>query len=150
MARVGLRIVQWNGTQVMNALDGKLARNMRPAVALLEREVKTSMKGGGIPHVPSLAGETPRIDTGVYRARIYSEISVSLRRVSGRVISPSPQARALEFGYAPGNLSPRPHLRPALQRRRIDIYRVLIGSVRKGPATLFEIKGALALGGGIN
>ena len=148
MADVALKLTKWRGTEVLAAVDGKLARNMRPAVAVLETEVKRSLKGGGAPHVPSLPGEPPRVDTGAYRARIYSDVSISPRRVVGRIISPSRQALALEFGYPPGGLAARPHLRPALARVRIEIYRTLVGSSRVGPASLSEIRGAVALTGG--
>ncbi len=128
MARVNFRVVSWNAGRVVDAVDGKLARNMRQAVALVEGEVKRSMKGGGAPHTPSRPGEPPRVDTGAYRARIFSEVDIGRRRITGRIVSPSAQARALEFGYAPGGLMARPHLRPALNRRRRDVFALLVAA----------------------
>ena len=125
MAQARIRFLRYDPSRVLNAVDATMAERMVRATAIVETDVKRSMVGGGDPHVPSQPGEPPHVDTGDYRRRIHSEVTIRRRRVVGRVISGSVQAMALEFGYAPHNLKPRPHLRPALARQRERIERVL-------------------------
>lgn len=119
------RLVSWNQERVLDVIDSTMLQRMTIGAAMVERDVKASMKGGGSPHIPSRPGQPPAIDTGAYRARIYSVAVYVRRRVRGYVISPSRQARALEFGYPPNNLAPRPHLRPSLMRMREPLRRLL-------------------------
>lgn len=130
MASARFRWVRYDPSRVLGTVDAAMAQLMPIALALVERDVKQSMVGGGEPHVPSRPGEPPHVDTGDYRRRIHSVVSARRGRITGRVISGSRQAMALEFGYAPGNLAPRPHLRPALARQRAAIERVLGARVR--------------------
>lgn len=125
-----MRITRWNPAPLLDAITVTMAQRMTVAAAIVERDVKTSMVGGGNPHVPSLPGNPPHVDTGSYRARIYSVVVTIGRRVRGFVVSPSRQARALEFGYAPGGLAPRPHLRPALVRNIPRLRSILLAPLR--------------------
>jgi hypothetical protein len=146
MASSRVRLIAWNPDRALNAMGDTMLPRMRQATEIVRSDVVRSMRGGGSPHTPSQPGQPPAIDTGAYRARIYADA----RRTGGggligRVVSPSVQALALEFGYAPNNLAPRPHLRPALARNSIRIYRTLTGSSREGPASLREIAGAMQM-----
>ncbi len=149
MAQAALILQKWNGPQVIRALGAQQRARMTQAVEVVSTAVKKSMKGGGSPHTASLPGQPPAIDTGLYRSRIHTRVSFKGGQIVGFVVSPSKQARALELGYAPGGLAPRPHLRPALQSNRVKIYRILVGSGRVGPASLAEIKGVGSIGRGL-
>lgn len=66
-------------------------------------------------HQASAPDESPAPDTGHLKQSIVYEIR---RKEDGKIVgyigSNLPYARALEFGYAPHKLEPRPYLRPAL------------------------------------
>lgn len=148
MARARMRMVRWQPERLLDALSGDLAPRMERAAQLVETRVKQSMVGGGSPHVPSAPGEPPHVDTGQYRRSITHSVMVTRRSVRGYVIANGVQARALELGYPPGNLLPRPHLRPQLTnaRTRADVYRIITGSGRPlgSIPTLAEIKAITA------
>lgn len=132
----------WLGAQIVANLQATMEGRMRQATELLATDVKRSMRGGGAPHTPSRPGEPPAVDTGAYRAAIYADVQRAGAAIVGRVVSPSPQARALELGYAPGGLAPRPHLRPALSRNRARIAQIL------GAPLQSRFAGGEAAGGG--
>lgn len=125
MAQAKLRWLRYDASRLIGTVQASMAERMVTATAIVEADVKGSMVGGGSPHVPSQPGQPPHIDTGDYRRRIHSEVVTRGRRIVGRVISGSVQAMALEFGYAPHGLEPRPHLRPALARQRANLQRIL-------------------------
>lgn len=146
MASTRMRIAKWNPEGFMRAIDGSLAVRMEQAAGYVEREVKRSMKGGGDPHVPSRPGEPPRVDTGELRRSIHHKVEVKRSSIRGYVIAGAPYARALELGYAPGNLLPRPYLRPALRRSQPGLVRILLGKGPSGYTSLADIKAATARG----
>lgn len=146
MAQSRMRVAKWNPQGFLRAIDGQLAQRMEVAAGLVEADVKRSMKGGGSPHVPSRPGEPPRIDTGELRRSIHHSVVVNRGSIRGYVIAGAPYARALELGYAPGNLLPRPYLRPALARMQPAIVRVLLGKGPGGYLSLMDIRDAQSRG----
>ena len=80
----------------------------------IESIAKTSMKGGGSPHVPSRPGEPPHVDTGRLRASISTITNVGLRQVVTRVGTNVRSGRELELGTL--SIKPRPWLRPAFNK----------------------------------
>lgn len=149
MARTRMRIASWNGDSFIRAMDGQLRQRMEQATALTAADVKQSMQGGGRPHVPSRPGEPPRVDTGGLRRSVNHSVMVQRHRVRGFVNVDHPAARALELGYAPGNLAPRPYLRPALRRMQPTIISILLGKGMTGPGnylTLSDIRASQAAG----
>lgn len=146
MARARMRIAKWDTRQLIDTVDGAFARRMERAAAYVASDVKRSMKGGGKPHVPSRPGEPPRVDTGGLRRSVHHQVTVQRHVVRGYVIAAHPGARALELGYPPNNLLPRPYLRPALARTQPAIVRILIGKPIQGYTSLGDIRQAHAMG----
>jgi len=136
-------IFQWNDKEFNAAL--KLNMTQRMAVSCLEVEkiVKLSMSEGGGPSAP---GEPPHVQTGRLRASISSNWSGSGRqtgRVGSKADAPgvgNPGGKYpmiagvvgtnvdygadLEQGNRGRNLSPRPYLRPALDKATPAIRRI--------------------------
>lgn len=149
MASMRARITDWRGDDFLRALSGHLRERMNQAAGMTAADVKQSMKGGGKPHVPSRPGEPPRVDTGGLRRSVSHSVVVRPGSVRGYVTVDHPGARALELGYAPNNLQPRPYVRPALRRMQPTIVSVLLGKGPSGPGnylTLRDIKAATAAG----
>jgi hypothetical protein len=93
---------------------GALERVLLRKALEVERNAKLSMRGGGIPHVPSAPGEPPRVDTGRLRASITHEMETVRGAPTGRVGTNVRYGRDLEIGRF--NMQPRPWLRPALKK----------------------------------
>lgn len=83
-----------------------------------ERNAKTSMMGGGRPHISSLPGEPPHVDTGRLRSSITHEVEETLFGIIGRVGTNVEYGRYLELGTS--KMLPRPWLRPALRKTLKD------------------------------
>lgn len=147
MARARMRIAKWDTRQLIDTVDGAFARRMERAAAYVASDVKRSMKGGGKPHMPSRPGDPPNIDTGELRRSIHHQVIVQNHIVRGYVIAAAVYARALELGYLPNNLLPRPFLRPTLARCQPAIVRILIGKPIQGAYTsLADIRTAQRMG----
>ena len=130
----------WDTGPLMQQVETTLEQRMNVAAGVLAADVKKKIrKGGGRPHVPSKPGEPPRRDTGILISNVYHSgepAGIPVSNVNG-VISTyvsvdAPQARALELGYAPGNLEPRPYLRPTLAESGSKIMRIIGGVRRNG------------------
>lgn len=146
MAKVRMRLAKWDARPFIRMVDGEFAARMTRAAAFVATDVRRSMKGGGSPHTPSRPYEVPRIDTGELRRSIRHQVTVENHQVRGYVIAGAPYARALELGYPPGNLLPRPYLRPALARTQPQIVRILIGKPLGGYLSIADIKTATEMG----
>jgi len=124
--------LMWHGARAGNKLLTTARKRVQEAVLIVEAATKglLSRRGGrtasgghekgerlekvGI--YRSKPGEPPRKQTGTLVRSITSEMHPTLP--IGRV-GPANEleyARALELGYDPRNLAPRPYLRPALRR----------------------------------
>jgi len=121
--------VIWRGPEANMRLIAALRMRVKRVCFLLEADIKSSMKMGGrsatgkkeegvklkkTGSFRSKPGEVPRVQTGTLKRSITTELHEVLP--TGRVGSNVEYARALELGYAPRNLSPRPFLRPATLR----------------------------------
>jgi hypothetical protein len=105
---------------------------MRAAMDELRDQVRADVS---TPFPPaSSPGEPPHLRSGDYQASVVSVVaaSVSGKSITGRVGSDSPYARRLEFGFVGVdslgrnyNQAPRPHLRPALERMKRRIGKVI-------------------------
>jgi hypothetical protein len=79
---------------------------------------------GGIPHQASAPGEPPAPDIGTLVGSIRSE-EIEPSRWHVYVANGLEYAAALEYGYPPHNLAPRPYMRPAADRAR-ETFRAAI------------------------
>lgn len=110
----------WHGRQVTNQIGKDLTGKLHVIGALLSRDVGTMISKPG-PR-PSAPGEPPHTQTRRLWQSITHEVKGQVLRVGTNV----KYARYLELGTErmPGG---RPFLRPALDRARNDIVRILRG-----------------------
>lgn len=81
-------------------------------------------------HVPSLPGEPPNEDTGTLRTNIETTQTGPLQV---EVSSNAPYAAVLEFGGS--KIAERPYMRPATNRKRQDVVRLVRAAVNDAIAT---------------
>ncbi len=138
-------ITSWHGREVFTAAIEDNFVAMEKAARLVERYVKTHFKGGnaaaerarraaggkmqtGGISPRSKPGEAPAIQKGGLVNSIMYTVERSGLGINGKVgvEGAVKYARALELGYAPRNLKPRPYLRPAVaanKRKIAEIFR---------------------------
>lgn len=92
------------------------------AVSIARKKLADGPKTGlfyhGLPNLSSAPGEAPAFQNGeLYKSLGFRTLS---KRVDGsrvvEIFSDAPYAGALELGYGPRNLEPRPFLRPSLDQ----------------------------------
>jgi len=103
-----------NRGKLVDEITNQLAKGLLRTALKVERSAKQSMIGGGKPHVPSAAGDPPRVDTGVLRSSITHELKIIDREPIARIGTNVTYGRDLELGTS--QVEPRPWLRPALAR----------------------------------
>jgi hypothetical protein len=118
-------------------LKDRLERRMFIAMVELEGRVKRLISTGQpvrrtksgrlIGLDPSRPFEPPHVLTGRLRQSIKGDVTRAGDFIVGRVGSNVEYARALEFGYAPRNLDPRPYLRPSFRDSIKRIASILRG-----------------------
>ena len=115
-------------------LEPVLRENMRDAMGFLLGEVRNDVS---TPFPPASApGRPPHLRSGDYKRSLQAIVgpSRSGKSITGRVGSNSPYGRRLEFGfvgidslgryyYQPA----RPHLRPAMERLKRRVGRMIAG-----------------------
>lgn len=77
----------------------------------VQRTAQDSMRGGGIPHVPSSPGEPPAVDTGTLRRSVQMEVQDAPTLIIVRVGTNLKYGLFLEIGTV--HIQPRPWLLPA-------------------------------------
>lgn len=141
--------IDWKEKQMMARIKKILLRNMPKALNYAVIQCKKSMKDssamfgtvGGkyqrkkmITHSPP--GSPPFVQTGTLRNSIDMAVKSDLfgvrgflgvrKGVAGGDIKSKPgYARALELGYPPRNLKPRPYLRPAIVNNKRRITQII-------------------------
>lgn len=93
----------------------------------IEVRAKDSMKGGGVPHVPSAPGEPPHVDTGALQSSIHVETPGPFTRLVGDGVE---YGVYLEFGTK--HMAARPWLLPAVETERepfLASWKALIESI---------------------
>ena len=135
-------IFQWNDKEFNAALKLDMTKRMAVSCLEVEKIIKLSMGSGG----PSAPGEPPHVQTGRLRASISSNWTGSGRQagkvgakadaegvgnpggkypmISGVVGTQVEYGRDLELGNRGRNLSPRPYLRPALDKSTPALRRI--------------------------
>ena len=146
----------WRGSKVTKSLKARARANVRDAALLVESMVKASMKLGGrvesgeavikagtkqvkvdrvsgekagkVGSFSSNAGEIPRVQTGTLKRGITHEVH-SVLPIS-RVGTNVKYGKWLEFGTR--RMSPRPFMRPALERAKPHIHRLWTRGLETG------------------
>lgn len=72
---------------------------------------------------PSKPGRPPKVLHGTLRESLDYRVDVRKNGVDVYIGANTPYARALELGYKPRNLAPRPFLRPGLTKNRKGIIK---------------------------
>lgn len=91
---------------------------------------KTNKEGGDamsqyIMHQASSPGDPPAPDTGTLRRSLFWEVVRKGNMVLGYVGSNLKYAAALEYGTKDGKIAPRPYLRPARNKNRDRIVKII-------------------------
>ena len=92
---------------------------------MIELDARRSIVAGsvsGAGHVPSRPNEPPNNDTGLLQNNISTEIRSSAIPVVA-VVSRAPYAAVQEYGSS--RQAPRPYLRPATERNRDEVTRLV-------------------------
>ena len=121
----------WHGRIVQKNIDRGIERNLTLAALFVVRYVKQSLSKAGptktSPKTPaSKPGEPPHRRTGTLSRSITHEVTKDTARVGTNI----KYAKALEVGYAPNNLAARPYLRPAVNKNRRQIKKLLGKKIR--------------------
>lgn len=131
--------IKWFGDEFFDLATKVNIQAMKDAALLVERVVKISLSkpGGGktaIRYKPkrevrvSRPNFPPALDIGFLRASVGSEVKIESSIIRGFIgIMPKVKyALALELGFPPRNLQPRPYLRPALRKSQKKINNIFI------------------------
>jgi len=103
----------------------EVLRKLYVAGQLIENDAERSITAGsvsGAGHVPSAPGQPPSRDSGLLDGSIETEIRGS-NPPTVAVTSRAPYASALEYGTS--KMAPRPYMRPATERNRDDVARMV-------------------------
>lgn len=116
------RRLQVRMLKAMLHLEGAIKRELS-----VGQPVQRTKSGRLIGLNPSRPGKPPHVLTGRLRQSITARVEVLDDFIVGRVGSNVEYARALELGYAPRNLDPRPYLAPTFRREFNVIAEILRG-----------------------
>lgn len=104
---------------------GEVLRKLYMAGQLIELDAERSITAGSISgagHISSRPGEPPNRDTGLLDGSIDTEIRAQ-NPPTVAVSSKAPYAAHLEYGTS--RMAPRPYMRPATERNRDDVTRMV-------------------------
>lgn len=119
--------LNWRGKEVYAKALKQLKINAEITGMFVEGKIVTSLSiGQPIKTVgsnrrkvgldPSKPGQPPRVLHGALRGSISHRVDVKGSTVDVYIGAHTPYARALELGYKPRSLAPRPYLRPGLRK----------------------------------
>lgn len=103
----------------------EVLRKLYVAGNLIETDAERSITAGsvsGAGHVPSAPGQPPNADTRVLDGNIETEIRAQ-NPPTVVVASKAPYAGFLEYGTS--RMQPRPYMRPAAERNRDEVTRLV-------------------------
>lgn len=134
--------MKWRGKEVFDNTRAVLRVRIGKASRMIERKVKERLsvsaqrtkgpRGGTVYANPSKPGESPHLRFGGLRKDVGHEVKESVEEVAGFVgirkgSNADKYAKALEFGYPPGNLEPRPYLRKTVIDNAFAIFDIIAG-----------------------
>jgi len=112
-------MLKWNDKPLRKLVEDKAKRNMIEACKFLDSYIKHSISGPS----PSAPGEPPGAKTGTLRRSITWEIDKKGNELIGRIGTNLIYSLPLEFGTS--KMSARPFLRPALEKNKGRIAKIL-------------------------
>lgn len=132
--------------QILADKKGRVQTEMGKALAqscaLIQREAMESMRDTAIDfsktyytynktkaHHPSLPDNPPAVDTGTLRRSITYNVSGTKGEVGSTLKNP-PYSAYLEYGTS--RMKPRPWLKPATDKNRGEIQKLLVNAMIKG------------------
>lgn len=132
--------------QILADKKGRVETEMEKALAqscaLIQREAMESMRDTAIDfsksyymhnkqiaHHPSLAFNPPAVDTGTLRRSITYTVDGTKGEVGSTLKNP-PYGAYLEYGTS--RMKPRPWLKPATDKNRGEIQKLLVNAMIKG------------------
>jgi hypothetical protein len=102
----------------LNKLDRQVERRIDGSVKKLTTAIVDHMRSNWSPNVPSFPGQPPAVRTGDLDSSMQIEQGRGMAGRFGKsyiIKFTDPATAALEFGYPPNNLAPRPFIRPAME-----------------------------------
>ena len=102
---------EWNPGRFTRAVARQIRKDLVEIGALAVADIRRQMTSG-----VSSPGQVPGVDTGNLKENLMFEVDPSDFRVRIGVADGVPYDLALEFGYQPTGLQPRPYLRPQLPK----------------------------------
>jgi phage gpG-like protein len=140
--------LNWNGARFQEQFRRQIRGRITAACIYLENQVKADVSQPGTLRytVPTKSGKPSRRQRTVYNfthsrpgnppfkqtGHLRRSITHEVDGPVGRVGSNLAYARALELGYAPGGLAPRPFLRSNLVKHMGTIGRIVRGEATPG------------------
>lgn len=113
----------------LKRMANNTAKNVVQALYLagqqIELDAERSITAGsvsGAGHVPSAPGQPPNRDTGLLDGSIETQVTTQ-NPPTVTVSSRAPYAAHLEFGTS--RMAPRPYMRPATERNRDDVTKLV-------------------------
>lgn len=111
--------------RMANDTAGEVLRRLYMAGQLIELDAERSITAGSVSgsgHIPSAPGQPPNRDTGLLDGSIDTEIRAQ-NPPTVAVVSRAPYAAHLEYGTS--RMQPRPYMRPATERNRDEVTRMV-------------------------
>ena len=114
--------VKWFPKRFTRKFENHMDQNMDTAAAFLQADIQKAFPGRG--RVPSQPGQIPTIQTGALKKSIrWSKGVKQFTRKIGSVIKGYPMY--LEFGTRNNHPAKRPYLRPAIDRNKGTLSRII-------------------------
>ena len=120
--------VFWNGEAVYGTVKRSAAEGIFDAALITREQIQVNISAVGPPH--SLPGEYPHLISGKLQDSV--KIKGNRNKLEAYVIVEAPYALALEFGYAPRNLAPRPFIVRSFNEVKDKCRGAVVRAVRLG------------------
>lgn len=107
--------------RIREGINRNLRNVIQEGAFLIERDAKASMRGTGTPHVPSMPGQPPTVDTGKLRASITTDVKDIRGRIEAKIgveggSEPDSKNYGLFLEFGTSRIDKRPFLFPAFTK----------------------------------
>lgn len=119
--------VAWYGKQLEGKLEAAAFQGVMDAAQIVREKIQVNISVVGPPH--SLPGEAPHLISGDLQDSV--KIKSSRRKVEAWVVVEADYALALELGYAPRNLEPRPYIVRSLHESKQEAVKAVVTPMRR-------------------
>lgn len=120
--------VFWRGDELVNDIKRAAAEGIFDAALIVREQIQVNISVVGPPH--SLPGEAPHRISGELQNSV--KIRGNRNKLEAFVIVEAPYALALEFGYAPRNLAPRPFIVRSFNEVKPQCQAAVVRAIRLG------------------